>query len=399
MRRILFVDDEQRILDGLQRMLRPRRHEWAMEFACGPAAALAALEAQTADVIVTDMRMPEMDGAELLDRIMRRWPSTVRIVLSGQTELSAAARAVRVAHQFLSKPCDASELSVTIERLCALQELLGDASMRDVVGAVDSLPSIPAVFAELERTLASTSAPLPAISAIVERDAGLSAKLLQLVNSSFFGRPRHVTRIDHAAGLLGVQVLRSLVLSHEISNSSSLRAAAAVLSLEEQHEHALLVAALARRLAPTGPATDTAFVAGILHDTGKLLLASTMPESYREVLAEATSREVPAHDVELERRGASHAEVGAYLLGLWGLPPEIVAAVAHHHRPARASEQHRELVTLVHAADALAHEVTAERRGVKSPVLLDEACLAHAGIATSLGDWRMLAREVSEAHS
>jgi HD-like signal output (HDOD) protein len=270
--------------------------------------------------------------------------------------------------------------------------------MREVVGVVDSLPSIPATFAELERALASTSAPLPTISAIVERDTALSAKLLQLVNSSFFGRPRRVTRVDQAASLLGVQVLRSLVLSHEIANSAAMRGASAALSLENEQAHALLVAGIARRLAPAGPAADAAFVAGMLHDAGKLVLASKLPEAYRERVAEAGARGVPTFVAELERCGASHAEVGAYLLGLWGLPQAVIAATARHHRPSQSTHQGFTVLTAVHAANVIAHRIERQRnpdRPVEPPV---DEYLEGLGLGGRLGSWEQLCSALEAPH-
>jgi HD-like signal output (HDOD) protein/CheY-like chemotaxis protein len=392
-RRILFVDDEPRILDGLQRLLRPRRHEWEMRFALGPAAAVTAMQADLIDVIVTDMRMPEMDGAMLLEHVMHRWPSTVRIVLSGQTDVAATARTVRVAHQFLSKPCDPGELYTTIERLCDLRELLGDASLREAVGTVETLPCVPHVYAQLERALADNASGLPAIAAIVERDTGLSAKLLQLVNSSFFGRPRRVVRVEQAVGLLGMNVLRSLVLSHEIVNSLTAQGAATVVSLEAEQSHALLTGEIARNIIRGDIDADAGFMAGMLHDMGKLLLAARFPEYLRQVMIDATAEQVPGFEIEFARRGASHAEVGAYLLGLWGLPFEVVAAVAFHHRPADAPPQYRDIVTAVHVADALGRELTPASRGGTTS-LLNQAWLESVGGWDAVPEWRQTARDV-----
>jgi HD-like signal output (HDOD) protein len=245
----------------------------------------------------------------------------------------------------------------------------------------------------------STNTALPAITAIVERNTGLCAKILQLVNSSFFGRPRRITRIEMAVGLLGMNVLRSLVLSHEIANSFSGAGAAGIISLEDEQAHALLTAALARRFAPTPAEADTAFIAGVLHDVGKLVLASKLPNALRDLLAEARSDGRPLHDIEFERNGASHAEVGACLLGLWGLPAEVVAAVAHHHRPDASPGAHTIRAAEIHVADVLAHELMAGNAGTSDAVAsvipaLNEPWLASIGVLDSLPRWRALAAEV-----
>jgi DNA-binding NtrC family response regulator len=147
MKRILFVDDESRILDGIRRMMRTERERWEMEFALGGEAALLAFDSGNFDVVVSDMRMPGMDGATLLTHIRDRSPASVRIILSGHTELEAAIRAIPVAHRFLAKPCDAVALRETLERACTLQDLLSRAEIRRVVSTIGELPSLSATVA------------------------------------------------------------------------------------------------------------------------------------------------------------------------------------------------------------------------------------------------------------
>src|SRR5215469_9947183 len=116
MTRILFVDDEPKVLDGLRRLLRPQRLQWDMSFIEGGEAALALLDQSPFDVIVSDLKMPGMDGTALLERAREHHPQVVRIVLSEYADLEAAFRAAQVAHQLLLKPCDAEMLRVAIDR-------------------------------------------------------------------------------------------------------------------------------------------------------------------------------------------------------------------------------------------------------------------------------------------
>ena len=143
MKSILFVDDEPMILAGLQRLLRSQRNVWDMSFAASGAEALAVLETKPFDAVVTDMRMPAMDGARLLELVKERYPGTIRIVLSGYFESEAALRAVPVAHQYLAKPCDPKKLHEAIERSCGFASLLPDAALRRVVGTIGELPTLP----------------------------------------------------------------------------------------------------------------------------------------------------------------------------------------------------------------------------------------------------------------
>ncbi len=191
--KILFVDDEMNVLAGLKRMLRTQRNEWEMHFAGGGHAALELMQQHMFDVVVSDMRMPGMDGAELLTRVSELYPNTVRLVLSGQSEHEKIFRAVGPAHQFMSKPCDPEVLIGTIQRACALQCRMQDESLRRIITQVKFLPTLPSIYRDLVTKLKSDDSSLDEIGEMIGRDISMTAKVLQLVNSSFFGLPQHVT--------------------------------------------------------------------------------------------------------------------------------------------------------------------------------------------------------------
>ncbi len=388
MRQILFVDDEPRILDGLKRMLRPMREEWEMRFAQGGEAALTELAGWSADVVITDMRMPLMDGATLLEQVATRWPGVIRMVLSGQTDDDAAVRAVPVAHQFLMKPCDGQVLRGIIERACSLRDLLDNPGLRQAVGTIDALPPAPATYVALGRALQEPAASVEDIAAIIERDGALTAKLLQLVNSAFFGMPREVTSIAQGVALLGAGRIRSLTLAHEVFAGGRWGSPAG-LSLEAEQNHSVEVAALARQLVAPVTQADTALAAGLLHDVGKLILGGRHPGQFQVDLGRSRAAGRPLHEIERERNGLSHAEVGAYLLGLWGLPHSVVEAVANHHAPDRIPEAGRQITAAVHLADALIHE---GRGG--GPVPLSDAAVTALGGPGRMEGWRELAARV-----
>ncbi len=357
MRRILFVDDESRILEGLQRMLRPQRHEWEIAFAQGGEAAIALLEATPFDVVVSDMRMPGMDGAALLSHVREHFPQMVRIVLSGHTELSTALRVVPVAHQFLAKPCDAQTLRVAVERACHLKALLSDESIRRTVTALGDLPSLPRTYEALTQALADPDTSLAKVGRIVEQDVGISAKVLQLVNSAFFGVSHSMTNVQSAVSYLGINTLKSLVLSVEIFRAFKPRGDLPGFSLEKLQQHAQITAFIAARLPVAKHLADIAMVAGLLHDVGKLIMAWKRSDQFRTMLVNASENNCPLYKVEEKAMGFSHAEIGAYLLGLWGLPYTIVEAVALHHAPGRVPHQSFDAISAVYTANLLAHEL------------------------------------------
>jgi HD-like signal output (HDOD) protein/ActR/RegA family two-component response regulator len=349
--RVLFVDDEPRVLDGMRRMLHGLRDTWEMEFVGSAGEALARLRAPAPplDVVVTDMRMPGMDGGELLERVRAEQPQTVRLVLSGHTDARAVLRSVNGTHQFLAKPCDPDRLRATIDRAFRLRRLLAEPAVQRLAGAVGTLPSVPALYQELLACLQSPNAALTDVGRIVVRDVAMTAKLLQLANSAWFGLPRAVASAERAAAILGLDTLMALVLGHGLFAAPRLAPAAAA-RVAALWEHSLATAVAARSLATTlgsdSAGREHAFLAGMLHDAGSLLLATGSPLPAATPHAGEAAAERAAH-------GTSHAELGAYLLGIWGLPDPVVEAVAWHEDPASAGDGPG-LATIVHLADRLA---------------------------------------------
>lgn len=396
MKRILFVDDEQRVLDGLRASLRKQRRRWEMVFVNGGQAAIDELEQQSFDVVVTDMRMPGIDGAALLRRVQELRPETVRIVLSGHAEEETTLRSLPVAHQFLSKPCDASTLENVIERACNVQNLLEAPEVRARIGQLDALPSLPRNYAELNRRLVDPNATYRDLAAVIERDIAMSAKLLQIVNSAFFGLSRRLTHVADAISYLGLHVIKNLVLSIEVFGSYDGQSLAPVVSLERLTQHSLRVARIARRLLTDGEDAKDAFAAAVLHDVGKLVLAANLPELITQSFAFARSEGVPLHVAERELHGFGHSEVGAYLLGRWGLPYPVIEAVAYHHTPDCVNQSCFDLLSAVHVADTLASEVEREAGDDRSELVLDEGYLEGLGVQDHLPEWRKIAEAEAE---
>lgn len=390
MRRILFVDDEPRVLQGLQRMLFDYCDEWEMAFVTSGQEAIEELAKQSFDVLVTDMRMPGMDGAALLRYVQERHPNLVRIVLSGHTELEAALRAMPMAHQFLSKPCEARVLMGVLQRACNLQLLINDELVRGLVGSVADLPARPGVYAALSSALVDETASNEKLAAIVQQDVAISTKLLHVVNSAFFSPRRRITTVQDSISLLGTRMLRDLVLSIEVFQYSMRNPVG--FSMETLSRSGLLVGAIAKRM--VGPAHgDDAFLAGMLHDVGILVLATRMPGYFDHVIQNARSNGSALCSVELELKGVTHAEIGAYLLGLWGMPYPVVEAVANHHSTERNRGRGLDVATAVQVSQLLVREVLQNSCTLDdSP--LDENLLSALGIQADLQQWRTLAADL-----
>ncbi len=290
--RVLFVDDEPRVLEGLKRMLRPKRNEWQMTFVGSAAAALNSLKKEPCEVVVTDMRMPGMNGAELLEVVQRDYPDTIRLILSGQAETESVMKALGVSHQFLSKPCDAEVLQGTISRAFALRNLAGSEPVKALVARINKLPTLPSSYQKLVDILKSPNSSIEDVAEVISTDPAMTARLLKLVNSAYFGLQKPVADVARAGALLGLDRIMALVLGQGIFSDCEAPKVEGF-SMEALWQHSVSTAAAAHRIAVAEnmdrDVVTSAFLAGMLHDIGKLVLAMGLPEQYAKVLKQATT--------------------------------------------------------------------------------------------------------------
>lgn len=390
MMRILFVDDDTNILDGLRRSLRGMRNAWDMQFVASPLGALELFKAEPFDVVVSDMRMPEMDGAELLNEVMRRYPSTIRLVLSGHADTAAIMKSVGVAHQFLSKPCTPELLQRTIERAVNLKQLVESEAVQKAVSGLHNLPTVPSLYRELVQLLQSSDATTEAVARIIAKDIGMTTRILQLANSAFFGLPKGVSTVDRAVAYLGLDTVGSLVLSQSVFGSYE-GAARGKFDIERSMWHGMRTAAVAKAIAKhegnEKQAIEHVFLAGMLHDVGSLVLAAELPDKFAELTARAAAPGFDATAAERDIFGVSHAFVGAYLLGLWALPTPIVEAVAYHEEPSTCAARDWGAFGIVHVASYMANHPDCEDLDAAGHGL-DREYLHGVGVADRWCAWR-----------
>ena len=349
---ILFVDDDPNILSGLQRMLRSMRREWQMYFASSANEALEVFDKTGIDVIVSDMKMPGIDGAALLQEVRTRYPHTVRLILSGYSEKEMIMKSVGAAHQYISKPCDSEMLKEKIQRACNLRDLLGNENLRRLVSQMHSVPSLPTLYSEMMAELNLPEPNMRKIGEIVKKDIGMTVKVLQIVNSAFFGLQRNVSDAGDAINFLGLDTIKSLTLSIGIFSQFENQKQSQK-TISEIWNHSMSVGVLAKKIAASENPEDAndAFTAGLLHEIGEIVLAVNLPEQFAAMQQLIEKENMTRIAAERQIFETTHSEVGAYLLGLWGLPHQVVEAVAFHHFPGKFQTGSFSPMTAVHIAD------------------------------------------------
>lgn len=352
---ILFVDDEPNILSGIKRMLRSMRKDFDFYFAEGGKEALAILQENNIDVVVSDMRMPGMDGVELLSKVQEGFPNAIRIMLTGQADDESIIKTVGIVHQFLSKPSDPDSLKDILIRSAALQDLMENRQLKEVVSSIGSLPSLPNIYTELQNVLRNPDAKVEQIAKVIEKDISMTAKLLQLVNSSFFGLFQKVDSADRAVMLLGIDVIKNLALGMEIF--SEVQGVSKLLSTSYLWEHSIIVAQCSKKIAmEVTDDTDiinSSFIAGMLHDIGRLLLLTKLDTAYVPLIERAEGEGTPLLKLERQTFNATHCDIGAYLIGLWGFNNNIVEAIAFHNTIETYPGTSFSAALAVHVADAM----------------------------------------------
>jgi len=394
-KRVLFVDDETALLDLYRAVFDEDGNQWEVSFAPDASQALDLMGKEPMDVLVSDMRMPGMSGAQLLQETMKRHPKTSRLIMSGYADAEQIAQCLGATHQFIAKPFELGVLRGTIGRVCALDSWLLDEKLRSLVSQLRNLPSLPSLYFRIIDALSAPDTSIEEIGKIIASDPSMTAKILQLVNSAFFGIARRIANPVEAVQFLGVGRVRSLVLSlHVFSRFDQARFKN--FSIEQVWKHSISTGAVAQKIGRQQKmeraALEETYVAGMLHDIGKVMLAASLPDEYERALAMVKTEGLTLLQAEQEVFGSTHAQVGAYLLGLWGLPITIVEAVAFHHEPSQSGVQEFSPLTAVHAASALEHHIREAKPGVVE-IPVDREYLTKLDLADRLKGWREAAEE------
>ena len=402
MKRVLFVDDEENLLNGLKHMLHRMRSSWHMSFTTGGQQALSLLELEPEyDIVVSDLHMPGMHGAEFLRQVCEKFPKAIRIVLSGNLSADSLTEAAGVAHQILAKPCDPDHLRSILARAFTLCERMENPTVKTTLMRMGTLPSVPVLYWRIMEEINSAEPSVERVAQIISKDPGMTAKILKLVNSHMSPKDR-ISNIMYAAHMLGLENLKSFVLVAELFEDVKQDKLAEDFDVDALWQHGLTVGEFARSIAEFESTDrriiDDSYTAGLLHDIGLLILASKLPTEFEEVLAYARDNGITLIQAEKQVLGVTHAEIGAYLLDLWGLADDIVKGISHHFFPSGDPDEMYAVeeaeiftpLTAVHAANYFCEEESATDEYGKAE--LDMVYLEGLNVDDHVGHWWDLCR-------
>ncbi len=393
---ILFVDAEKYHLSAMKRSFRLDQKNWTVSLADDAVAALRTILEKPVDVMVTETHLPGMDGLELLEVVRQRFPRIIRIVLSGHVDRDVVLKSVGIAHQYLTKPCDDKKLKETIKRAYMMRKFLPDETLNALVSRISALPSLPRLYVEINQELSLEDPSIAKVADIVSQDPSVTAKLLQLVNSSFFGMPQTITEPMKAVNLLGLDLVQAIVLASGVFATFK-EVTQAGFSVNKLWEHSFRTGAMAKLIAQSlnmeQKILHDTYLAGLLHDLGVVLMAAHLPDTYVAAMKLAQSEDIPIFESEKSIIGASHAELGGYLLGLWGLDDSIILTAAYHHHPRHCGIQDLIPLTFVHAANVLDNAAPTASAEPKDLRYLDWDYLEKLELTDKVAQWHEMFRK------
>ncbi len=360
-KRILFVfaNEKPSTIEGIRQILARRQNEWEVVFVTSGSEALQAMKQKPFDVVLADFHLPAMSGVELLKKISELYPGTVRFLQTEEADRKVILESTGIAHRTINKPCNPETLRSFLTTSVGLRDILGREELHARIASIGSLPSPPELYNRLLNELQSDTVSIKRIAAVISEDISLTAKILQMINSAYFGLSRRVDSVSQAVNMLGLEAVRGLVLTAGAFSQFDFPPLRRI-SIEGIFGHSLSVGTLARKIAEDlglpRSTCDEALMAGMMHDIGKLIMLTHFRPELEEALKLADDNSIPLYEAEKKVLKVTHSEIGTHLLSLWGLPDAILEPVALHHDPEKMPIPQRSSLTAVHLADALYHE-------------------------------------------
>lgn len=388
---ILFVDDDNDILQGLKRSLRNQRKEWQMFFALSGQEALEVLKQQKIHILISDMRMPEMDGSRLLELVAKSHPEVIRMILSGYSDNEYIIRTAGIAHQFMLKPTNVTHLINNIKRIILLRKYVTNNELFTFIHSLKNLPSMPETYNEMMEKIRLSETSIHDIATIINKDPGMSTKILQLVNSAFFGLGNRISNILDAATLIGLDTIRAMTLSVGIfSQFEQNEIKDPNFSIQNLQYKSFLMANLAKQIAMQMKApkyiVDDCFMSGLVHEIGLLILQYNFSNEYIKIY-DLIEQGISRRKAEIEVFGTCHNVIGAYLLGVLGIPEPIVEAVAFHNQPCRSRVKEFCPLVALHIACSITNDGS-QQNTTNENCKLDKEFIEQVGLTNTINEWQ-----------
>jgi HD-like signal output (HDOD) protein len=386
--RLLYLENDAKVVAELIQAL-GSRSEWEVAHAENVQEARQIARKQPIDVALLSATIPETDPIAIAEELTQQHRKVTIFILAPDAETGGGLAYASGRFQWLEKPCPTATLISAVERMASLVSWLTNNTTIELVSGLHSLPTIPSNYQGVIRAIHSPHSSVQDIAEALGKDMGITSRVLQVANSAYYGYSQKITSPMEASMLLGIDTLKSLVrYTHVLNNFPQTPTTNAI--FDQVWRHSSGVAAIARKIALLHTQDETlgdeAFTAALLHDIGKVVLTSIKPAEFKEVMLQASVTKSPIHLIERVKLKTTHAETGAYLLSLWGIPFSILEAVAWHHYPSECKEKKFSALTCVHVANVAEHS----RRGGeddKGLPALDEAYLAQLGVLKEAQEW------------
>jgi len=391
--RILFINSQQDNSEFMENITCKLQDEWEFKIIGSGAEALKALKEVSYDVVVSEMSLQDMEGCQLLQRVSEVKPGTIRFILSANIDKEAIILTTGCVHQYISTPCDPEDFKKLLSNSIGLRKILSNPELHARIANIKSLPSPPEIYNQLMTELQSEDTSVFKVANIIKKDVSITAKLLQLANSSYFGLRSHVENPLNAINLLGLDNVKNLVLAVGVFNQFD-DPKLPEFSFNDIYNRSITVGTSSRTYATilglSHQMADDALIAGMLHNIGKLIMITNFQSELRECIRQSKEKSISIYQAEKEMLGVTDAEIGAHLLSLWGLPDSILEAVVLHYLPHKAPSILMNVLTTVHLAYAVEHD---QRRKIKdeSASALDMEYLSKLNLKNQLASLQGLA--------
>ncbi len=378
---VMVIDEDPLMLRAIRRAVRWIRPDWTLALVPSPVEALEALEARPADVVVADLALTWRERAALAE-LARRHPEALRVLFTTDPDRTQAIELTSLAHRIVAKGPNPQELVASIDDALTARAWMDSAALRRVVFGARDLPRAPELAPQLALVARDPKARVKDLAEVVSRDPAVASRVLRIASSVWFASSRRLRSLEEAIARVGVRTLQALVLDTEIAHRFRVHPRSGV-SADALARHSFRVARTALRIASdvAPPLAEVAFLAGVVHEVGQLVLAEREPERIGRDRELARRRGVPLHEIEAERHGVTHATVGAALLHLWSFDERVVTGVLEHHRAPSRRTAAVDVATILWVAQAVAQP--AEEVGTDVP-----AELAKLGWGTRFSGWR-----------